>query len=775
MKLKGHIFSAVFSLITACLLGIAFIFSIVIGFGSGLSDVKVPGLSQRLSDTWSPLEICVFLFALILVSAALLILAFTRINHASSKKRLRIFLLLAGVFLLMQLFIVFGLHTIQNTDAFEVQDQALAITKGIHKTVDYTKSSYFRKYGNNDLYLIFCVQVFRFCLFFNIRTYSVVFALLNLAAVDLGIFMTCRTVFLLKGSRAALKVFLLSILNPLNILLLCWPYTCTLSMPLMMLCPWMTAALLKKKSGGGIRFAELLLIGITAVAAYYFRPTAVFPVIALVLCAVCAGIRYAFCRSGSSVRAPRRIFFAADHTRSTETASPSPRRILRKPEIPARKLLLIACAVLLMAGTSTAIRNASLRLDPVTETKFPKIYWLMLGASDSGRFTGEEMHYTQRMDTIEEKKAADVEAIRTVLKERGVAGNLKHYLEKTGLTWSDGTAEYSNRTEESENSLSWLYQLLNGPGAGILYLWCQAYRILLLLMAFSGILLQISADRSHVRPTVSSSDVLQKRSAYWAVRFLFQVCVITLLGGFAFYTFWEGKPVYSYPFLPYLILVGSPAWEKACRFYEEGSRNIPASLCRVRGVLTVVLLSVTGIGLVQKYRMVEASGIYDVPSIVCDSTALPAWVSIPEGQTLAQSFYPSEAFNTIRIRVKSTNNGESGDLYRILVVSGNSDENGNAAAYRSEDILSDSTIDSGQIKNDTLTITFQTVFPRRQEAFRILITNLSAEGTSADGVQSSVRFGTRLCYVMDEYKGDCVLNGSRHPGDLLIRVSRRDG
>jgi hypothetical protein len=214
MKLKGRIFSAVFSLITACLLGIAFIFSIVIGFGGVLSDVKVPGLSQRLSDTWSPLKIRVFLFALILVSAALLILAFTRINHASSKKRLRIFLLLAGVFLLMQLFIVFGLHTIQNTDAFEVQDQALAIAKGIHKTVDYTKSSYFRKYGNNDLYLIFCVQVFRFCLFFHIRTYSVVFALLNLAAVDLGIFMTCRTVFLLKGSRAALKVFLLSILNP---------------------------------------------------------------------------------------------------------------------------------------------------------------------------------------------------------------------------------------------------------------------------------------------------------------------------------------------------------------------------------------------------------------------------------------------------------------------------------------------------------------------------------------------------------------------------------
>ncbi|MDD6685347.1 MAG: hypothetical protein PUE47_06130, partial [Lachnospiraceae bacterium] len=316
MKLPSRVFSSIFLLITSCMLGIAFIFSLAIGFGNGLSDVDIPGLCLRFPDTWSPLEIRIFLLALILVSAALLILAFNRINHAGSRTRLRIFLLLAIVFLVLQLFIVFGLHTIQNTDAFEVQDQALAIARGIHETVDYTKSSYFRKYGNNDLYLIFCVQVFRFCLFFHIRMYHVVFSLLNLAAVDFGIFMTSRTVFLLKGSRAALKVFLLSILNPLNVLLLCWPYTCTLSMPLMMLSPWMTAALLKKKTSGGIRFAECLLIGMAAVAAYYFRPTAVFPVIALVLCTVCAGIRYAFCRDGSSPRISRRKIFTSNDAHS---------------------------------------------------------------------------------------------------------------------------------------------------------------------------------------------------------------------------------------------------------------------------------------------------------------------------------------------------------------------------------------------------------------------------------------------------------------------------
>ena len=775
MKLPSRVFSSIFLLITSCMLGIAFIFSLAIGFGNGLSDVDVPGLCLRFPDTWSPLEIRIFLLALILISAALLILAFIRINHAGSGARLRVLLLLAIVFLVLQLFIVFGLHTIQNTDAFEVQDQALAIAKGIHKTVDYTKSSYFKKYGNNDLYLIFCVQVFRFCLLFHIRAYHAVFELLNLIAVDLGIFMTCRTVFLLKGSRASLTVFLLSILNPLNILLLCWPYTCTLSMPLMMLCPWMTAALLKKESGGGIRFAEFLLIGITAVAAYYFRPTAVFPVIALILSAVCAGIRYAFCRSGSSVRARRSKFFAADHTRSTKASSPSPRRILRKSGIPAGKLFLIACAVLLMAGTSTAIRNASLRLDPITETKFPKMYWLMLGASGTGRFTGEEMHYTQRMDTMEEKKDADLKTIRKVLKERGTAGNLKHYLEKTGLTWSDGTAEYTNRTEESENSLPWLYRLLNGPGEGILLLWCQAYRILLLFMALFGVLLHLFSTMKHTRHTVSGSGILRKKPSGRGAGFIFQVCVITLLGGFVFYTFWEGKPVYSYPFLPYLILVGFPAWEKICRLYEESRQNVPYSLCRAWSILSVILLSVTGIGMVQKYIMTERAGVYDVPSIVCDSTALPSWVSIPEGHTLTQSFYPSGVFNTIRIRVKSVNKDKTGDLYRILVVSGASGDNGNPASYRPEDIVFDKTIESGQIKDGALTAAFPAVYPEKKEAFRILITNLSAEGKRADGLQSSVRFGTRLCYVMDEYKGDCVLNGRRHPGDLLIRVSQRDG
>ena len=87
----------------------------------------------------------------------------------------------------------------------------------------------------------------------------------------------------------------------------------------------------------------------------------------------------------------------------------------------------------------------------------------------------------------------------------------------------------------------------------------------------------------------------------------------------------------------------------------------------------------------------------------------------------------------------------------------------------------DKTIKSGQIKDGALTAAFPAVYPEKKEAVRILITNLSAEGKRVDGLQSSVRFGTRLCYVMDEYTGDCVLNGRRHPGDLLIRVSQRDG
>ena len=735
MKFLGRMFSFVLLGITACMLGFALFFSLITGFGKGLPDMAVEGIMQRFPETWSSVEIRVFLIALILLFVGFVFLAFAWIDRAGHRKRLLMFLILGGVFLVMQLFIAFGLHTIQNTDAFEVQDQALAIARGVHQIVDYTKSTYFAKYGNNDLYLIFCVQVFRVCMLLHIDAYRTVFAVLNVDAFDLGILMTWRTVFLLRGPKAALKVFVLSVFNPLNILLICWPYTCTLSMPLMMLSLWMAAALLKGKNSGALHFVEFLVIGLTAVTAYYFRPTAAFPVIALVLCGVCAGVQKLLKESSSFTREKSRKL----------------RNLVRKG-------ILAVCVVLLMAVTSSAIRSASLRLDPVTDTQFPTVYWLMLGASETGRVNSEDMNYNRRMYTEEENREADMAAVRQILKERGLAGNVKHYLEKTGLTWSDGTAEYLSRSTGSENSLPWLYQLLNGPGAGILSLWCQAYRMVMLLMALAGIQVWLCSGRK----------------SGCAGNFIFQVCVITLLGGFVFYTFWEGKPVYSYPFLPYLILVSLPAWEKACRIYGGKYQDAPSSVGTVRRLVLVLLLAVTGLGLFQKYVITAESGVFDVPSIVCDSTALADWVSVPEGQTLTQSFYPSGAFNTILIRARTAGRGNTKDKYRILVVSGDSGEEADSAAYRPEDVIADKTIQAGKIKDRSVRLNFPTVFPAKNEAFRIIVTNLSTEGKGQDGLQSTVRFGTRLCYVMDEYKGNCVVRGRRHAGDLLIRVSRID-
>lgn len=773
MKFLGRMFYFVLSGITACMLGFALFFSLITGFGRGLPDMAVEGIIQRFPETWSSGEIRVFLIALILLFVGFLCLTFAWIDRAGHRKRLLMFLILGGVFLVMQLFIAFGLHTIQNTDAFEVQDQALAIARGIHQIVDYTKSTYFAKYGNNDLYLIFCVQVFRVCMLLHIHAYRAVFAVLNAAAVDLGILMTWRTAFLLRGPKAALKVFVLSVFNPLNILLICWPYTCTLSMPLMMLSLWMAAALLKGKDSGALHFVEFLVIGLTAVTAYYFRPTAAFPVIALVLCGVCACVQKLFCRSEVSSGETQETASGSGQMRTgTRMASPGMKRPnvqsresssytigkSRKLRNPVRKGILAVCVILLMAVTSSAIRNASLRLDPVTDTQFPTVYWLMLGASETGRVNSEDMNYNRRMYTEKENREADIAAVRQILKERGLAGNVKHYLEKTGLTWSDGTAEYLSRSTGSENSLPWLYQLLNGPGAGILYLWCQAYRMVMLFMALAGILVWLCSGRK----------------SGCAGNFIFQVCVITLLGGFVFYTFWEGKPVYSYPFLPYLILVSLPAWEKACRIYGGKYQDAPSFVGTVRWLVLVLLLAVTGLGLFQKYVITAASGVFDVPSIVSDSTALADWVSVPEGQTLTQSFYPSGAFNTILIRARTAGRGNTKDKYRILVVSGDSGEEADSAAYRSEDVIADKTIQAGKIKDRSIILNFPTVFPAKNEAFRIIVTNLSTEGKGQDGLQSTVRFGTRLCYVMDEYKGNCAVRGRRHAGDLLIRVSRID-
>lgn len=708
-------------IITAVLLGIALGMAVFLGFNWGLRGMYAESLPEVTGQlVRHPRVILTTMLVLLFI---FLMAAGSWIGH-TGKKECMIAGVLMTVFLLgVQLWIVFGLNIIQNTDSFEVQDQAMAIAKGILKSVDYKKSAYFRKYGNNDLYLLQCIGMYRFCQHLHIRNWSKFFALFNMACIDSAILMSCGTIAKLKNRRTALRVYLLSVLNPMNYLFIHWTYTCTFSIPVMMLSVCLAVYVRRRRGQHTVRKALcIMLMGLVTVIGYFLRPTAVFPTIAVVLCALLYRIPSAKDHISKQNALPVR------DEENKEALRNAGRRAFRRANCRkwGYRVVVLALTVCMMGGTAKLIKTDTARYNTNNEYNFPLEHWLMVGITGNGRLSSEDMKYTSAFPTKEEKKEADRAAIREALHKRGAFGTAIFLLRKIGVTWSDGTDEYYQRTSQSENSQIVLYQLVSGADRGGLMLYCQAFRILLLLFAIIGIIREI---------------------CHGAKNWYFAVFTVTVLGGLVFYMFWEGKPVYSLPFMPFLALLGSWAWNPMSRAYYENVEQSRAAR-RTERIIIVAILAVT-VGIVGFHtREILYEPEYTTWSIVNSSPAIRTMVPLKAGDEMTQDFYPAYRFN--RILLVNRQNNRSNGLYFITVSRGNND-------------IVHLMANSMDMQGEEVILKFGDVTPKRGERFRITIENIS-------DTHQSIEWGVRKCYVLSQYKGRRYLNGRAQVGDTLMDV-----
>jgi hypothetical protein len=678
--------------LTAALLSIALLGAIAEGFG-----YRLPFYFLRKQQVQTGIDVLPVLF-IATAGLFLFLFLFSRwVDAAGRRGLLTALVLICAVLLAGQFAVVFGLNIFQQNDAFEVQDQALAIARGLQKTVDYTDSAYFRKYGNNDLYLALCIGFFRLLNALHIRNIQKAFVVLNMVSIDAGIAMACGIVRMLKGSRNALKVCLLCALNPLNYVLLAWTYTCTLSVPLMMAGLFGVVLIRRNRKHLLPALAASVLIGLSIAFGYAMRPTAVFPMIAVILV-------------GLIVYLP---FFRSRMKRSL---------IVRSK----KALFMAACVVLVTAGSFQGIKAVSLKYDPVRDTKFPIEHWLMVGLAGNGRVNNAEMKLTASGATYQEKQAICRRVIAQIIKQDGLAGLTAHSMQKIVLSWSDGTAEYFQRTTFSDNSNQSVYAVVSGSGSTGLLIYCQAYRIVTLFLAAAGVM-AIRRHRLYGFPSVFA---------------------VTLLGGLLFYILWEGKPVYSYPFTFFLILTGGYSFmheNAACR--ERAGRQVRMFSRSMAAVLAASLL----VSLSPAVIYADTDGTQTMETIteaiVADDHSVVRWNELTEkGASMEQNFYPASSFNRIRLVVKKT---AKGGKYRIVL-----------SADKKE--LNIYEVKASAVHGDTLTLGMKTIHPAKNQRFTISIIN--------ENGKNSISWGARRSYTMSQYKGIRKMNGVGQPGDTLMRV-----
>lgn len=701
---RRHIVFQILYILTAILLVIALYYAIKMGFLTGIKGIYSESLPEVYGRAARHPRLT--LGAMILLLFIFLMSAGGWLARATRKQCIVVGIVLTAFILGLQLYFVFGLNIIQNTDAFEVQDQAKAIADGILKSVDYTHTKYFRKYGNNDLYLMICILMYKACNFLHITAWEKAFALFNMFCIDTGVFLSCHILAMLKDRRVALQALLLNALNPLNYVFLHWTYTCTFSIPLMLLGIYLVIRILKHPDQYLCNGILALLIGLVSAFGYKLRPTAVFPTIALLVCLIIRDVPKFF-------RKVRENHIAKKHPRL---------------KVYFIRCVTLAAALVVMAGTSQGIDRAAKRFDTDNTYNFPLEHWLMVGMTKNGRLDASDMEYTASFPTKEEKKEADLKVLKEAVESRTPKETVQFFMNKIATSWSDGTGEYYTRTSQSDNSNVLLYQYVSGSSRGGLMLYCHAFRIILLFLAIIGILRECGRG---------------------AGDFLFSMITVTILGGLVFYMFWEGKPVYSLPFMPFLAFLACDVWSPMSAAYQTTLHRVSA-IRRIQRIIVVGVIALTIVIFSRDswYELeVQHYTIWDISS---SSPVVKRSVKLQQKDTMTQEFTARYTFNRIGIGVKKRKNVRNEGSYRITLSCDGK-------------ILQEFNVTSADVKHKMITLSFPEIRPKAGQIYTISITNLS-EG------EPSLQWYIRKGYVTSQYQGDRYINGRFQNCDMLLDV-----
>lgn len=529
-------------------------------------------------------------FVLVAISVLMI---FRCMDCFSSKKNRYVKIILWSVLIFGQFFILYMFKTAPRTDSFLVQDQALAIVEGIDSKIDYKSTWYFTRYGNNNFYLIISIWLYKVCKLFHIEDWIRVFAIFNIVLIDLSVFLTCRMTRLFSKTALENKVLLLSILNPLNYLMIYWTYTCTYSIVVGVAIVYFFVSAIENKNNMLKGIIYTAIGGILTVVGFYLRPTTLIPLIALVCCL--------------------RIYKKERENRN--------RKVI---------VLIVSLIISMLVSWGGMIKGIEKYTDPEgIKQNFPITHWVMMGLHESGKVNSEDNAFTAQFDTKEEKQEADIGEIIKTVKNYGLSGMLNHYINKLRLTWSDGASEYYTRLN-TDLKFSRAYKWIAGERKDFVVIYCVVYRILILGLAMFSVWQQIINNKKEK---------------------LFQIS-LTIFGAMVFYFLWEGKSAYSIPFLPFLILLAGDGVgyiqkkdivlpQKRVRYFMLGSL-----------VITIILSICNYWNFVKKESKWTSNSV-----IFTDRSVMKNEEKISElNQELIQEFYTRKPFNEISIYCETIEN-----------------------------------------------------------------------------------------------------------------------
>jgi hypothetical protein len=622
---------------------------------------------------------------------------FAAIDRMSRRRRMVCAACLFAVMIAVYVGMISVLHIVPRNDSHSLLDQALYMARTGTNMIhpDSVYVTYFSKYGNNYLLTLFFVWFFRGMDALGVTDLYRAVYILNAACLVVGCIFSCLIARRLRGGAAAVKVLVLFVCNPVYYIMTFWVYSNTLSVPFAMILFYLGVCLYQIENP-----KQKLLLGcigaVVTVLGYQIRPTAIFPVLAFLV---------------------GWFFYVMPKLRHR------PWNIKKLAPRMAAFVLMAAIA----AGTQIIVSDRCQQaFGSVSHANYPLTHWLMMGSHGKGVYNEADDKFTL---TLPDDKKGPVTREKTIQNYRnlGIKGTAKLWLKKTATTWGDGWFQMSRRLNQMEG-YSWVYQHLIGGRSFAIKYYSQCFWLSILLMTVWNLLRQLG------RRTVLTYDFL---------------LMTVILGGIVFYLFWEVKSAYAISFLPFFFLL---AGGHTLPVPEQKQRRLAARI----GLCAVWAAVLVGSGNVQR----AAAARSQTPKYVIRSYG-STWiepVSLFDGETVTQTFYPNHSFDTIRLKIRT----QAGVLGASQETADFAVQLRNAAGQ----VVYETTITPDRIENESNVYLDTGVQQADKNGYTLSITKHA-------GSAQDMSLWTSSGMSLDSYTGTMTIGDMEKQTDLYMSVYRK--
>lgn len=360
--------------------------------------------------------------------------------------------------------------------------------------------SYFYQYSNNIALAIGLKYVYKIASLFGIENFISVGIVSNIMCIDIAILFTYLTAKHIFGQKKALfAFFIMCIMTPIITYVPIF-YTDTISMPFIIL-PIYLDIIAGKTDNKKKKILYYTLAGIFITMGMLLKFTAVIILIALFI---------------------TKILFAK---RLNDIYS----------------IAYIIVPVIVLFGLWNLMQSKLFDEAKLDKEQFPYTHWVMMGLTDKGGYCEEDVEYTFKFDTKQQKQEGNIKVIKERLKNYIDSNKLiEFYTNKLVYTWGDGTYFAPEKLGRNVQNFGIYHEFILNSGKYkdyYLYFSQIEHMTIMVLILFSAIV-----------TLINKSITLDK------YKFCFLLSVFGLI---LFLLIWETRSRYIINYIPIFILLAS--------------------------------------------------------------------------------------------------------------------------------------------------------------------------------------------------------------------------